>query len=290
MTLATLLDGKALATEVRAEIALRAAHFRERHGRAAGLSVVLVGDDAGSLVYTRSKEKAAREAGFDGHLHHLGGATTEAELLAVVKRLNADPLVDGILVQMPLPGGIRSEAVLEAIDPAKDVDGFHPHNVGRLATGRPWLVPCTPLGCLRLIEKAGVTLPGVRAVVVGRSTLVGRPMAQLLLANDATVSVAHRQTRDLPGLCRQAEVLVVAAGQAGLVRGDWVAPGAVVIDVGINRNADGKLVGDVAFDEVVGHARAITPVPGGVGPMTIAMLLDNTLRAAETRLLASLTG
>ncbi|RYE87244.1 MAG: bifunctional methylenetetrahydrofolate dehydrogenase/methenyltetrahydrofolate cyclohydrolase FolD [Myxococcales bacterium] len=284
---ARLIDGKAIAAEVRADVARQAAAFRSSHGRPAGLAVVLVGEDAASQVYTRSKEKAALEAGLDGHLHRLPVTTSEADLLALVRRLNDDDGVDGILVQMPLPAHIRAAAVIEAIDPRKDVDGFHPVNAGRLASGHPTLVPCTPLGCLHLLTTTGVTLAGARAVVLGRSAIVGRPMAQLLIGQDATVTVAHSRSRDLPALCREADVLVVAVGRAAMVRGDWVRPGAVVIDVGINRNAEGKLVGDVDFDEASAHAAAITPVPGGVGPMTIAMLLANTLTAAGARLAAA---
>jgi methylenetetrahydrofolate dehydrogenase (NADP+)/methenyltetrahydrofolate cyclohydrolase len=279
----TILDGKAIGATVREEVKQGAASFAAEHGRPPGLSVVLVGEDPASVVYTRNKEKAAKEAGIAGELHRLPAATTEAELLALLRRLNEDRAVDGILVQLPLPRQIRAEAVLDAIDPAKDVDGFHPVNAGLLASGRPGLVPCTPLGCMRLLREAGVALRGARAVVVGRSNIVGKPMAQLLLAESATVTIAHSQTRDLPSLCREADVLVAAVGRARMIQGDWVKEGAAVIDVGINRDADGKLVGDVDFPGAEARAGFITPVPGGVGPMTIATLLANTLAAARRR-------
>lgn len=276
---ATILDGKALAARRRAALAERVAGL----GFRPGLRVVRVGDDPASGVYVRNKDRAAKEAGFDSATLQLPEATTEAELLALVRRLNDDPAVDGILVQLPLPAHIRTDAVLDAVDPGKDVDGFHPVNQGALALGRPGLVPCTPRGVMLLLEEAKVSLSGARAVVVGRSTIVGKPVAALLLAANATVTVAHSRTRDLASECRRAEIIVAAVGRAQLVRGDWVANEATVIDVGINRGADGKLVGDVAFGEVVGHAGAITPVPGGVGPMTIACLLENTLQAALGR-------
>ena len=276
---ATILDGKALAARRRAALAERVAGL----GFRPGLRVVRVGDDPASGVYVRNKDRAAKEAGFDSATLQLPEETTEAELLALVRRLNDDPAVDGILVQLPLPAHIRTDAVLDAIDPGKDVDGFHPVNQGALALGRSGLVPCTPRGVMLLLEEAKVSLSGARAVVVGRSTIVGKPVAALLLAANATVTVAHSRTRDLASECRRAEIIVAAVGRAQLVRGDWVANGATVIDVGINRGADGKLVGDVAFGEVVGHAGAVTPVPGGVGPMTIACLLENTLEAALAR-------
>jgi methylenetetrahydrofolate dehydrogenase (NADP+)/methenyltetrahydrofolate cyclohydrolase len=219
--------------------------------------------------------------------HALPAETSEADLLNLVAALNADPAVDGILVQLPLPPQVRAQAVIETIDPAKDVDGFHPVNAGRLASGLPGLVPCTPRGCLALIAAAGVRPAGARALVIGRSTIVGRPVAQLLLGADATVTIAHSRSRDLPGLAREADILVAAVGRPEMVRGDWIRPGAVVIDVGINRLADGRLVGDVAFAEAAAVAGAITPVPGGVGPMTIACLLENTLIAAEARAAAA---
>ncbi len=276
---ARILDGKALGARLRADLAARIATLPFKPG----LRVVRVGEDPASGVYVRNKDRAAAEAGFDSATIHLPETTTEADLLAEITRLNADPAVDGILVQLPLPAHIRAEAAIAAVDPRKDVDGFHPLNAGRLAAGEPGLVPCTPRGVMHLLAEAGVTLRGARALVLGRSQIVGRPMAQLLLGADCTVTIAHSRTRDLPAECRRAEILVAAAGRAEMVRGDWIAPGAVVIDVGINRLADGKLVGDVAYAEAVGHAGAITPVPGGVGPMTIACLLENTLEAALAR-------
>ena len=284
-----LLDGSKLAETVRAEIRDQVTAFVARHGRAPGIHVVLVGDDPASQVYTRSKEKASNEVGMVGRLHTLPATTTQVELLAVLALLNSDDAVDGILVQLPLPKHLDSLAILDAIRPDKDVDGFHPINVGLLASGRPGLVPCTPLGCMRLLATSGVPLRGAHAVVLGRSNIVGKPVAQLLLAEDATVTLAHSKTPDLPALCRTADVLVAAVGRPEMVRGEWVKSGAVVIDVGINRVAlpgrEGKtrLVGDVCFDEAKERARAITPVPKGVGPMTIAYLLSNTLRAAERR-------
>ena len=276
---ARILDGKALGARLRAGLAARIATLPFKPG----LRVVRVGEDPASGVYVRNKDRAAAEAGFDSATIHLPETTTEADLLAEIARLNADPAVDGILVQLPLPAHIRAEAAIAAVDPRKDVDGFHPLNAGRLAAGEPGLVPCTPRGVMHLLAEAGVTLRGARALVLGRSQIVGRPMAQLLLGADCTVTIAHSRTRDLPAECRRAEILVAAAGRAEMVRGDWIAPGAVVIDVGINRLPDGKLVGDVAYAEALGHAGAITPVPGGVGPMTIACLLENTLEAALAR-------
>lgn len=276
---ARILDGKALGARLRAGLGPRIAGL----GFKPGLRVVRVGEDPASGVYVRNKDRAALEAGFDSATIHLPEATSQAMLLAEIARLNADPAVDGILVQLPLPAHIRAEAAIAAVDPAKDVDGFHPLNAGRLAAGQKGLVPCTPKGVMHLLAEAGVTLQGARAVVLGRSQIVGRPMAQLLLGADCTVTIAHSRTRDLPAECRRAEILIAAAGQAEMVRGDWISPGAVVIDVGINRLADGRLTGDVAFQEALGHAGAITPVPGGVGPMTIACLLENTLEAALAR-------
>jgi methylenetetrahydrofolate dehydrogenase (NADP+) / methenyltetrahydrofolate cyclohydrolase len=276
---ARILDGKALGARLRAGLAARIAGLPFKPG----LRVVRVGEDPASGVYVRNKDRAAAEAGFDSATIHLPETTTEADLLAEIARLNADPAVDGILVQLPLPAHIRAEAAIAAVDPRKDVDGFHQLNAGRLAAGEPGLVPCTPRGVMHLLAEAGVALRGARALVLGRSQIVGRPMAQLLLGADCTVTIAHSRTRDLPAECRRAEILVAAAGRAEMVRGDWIAPGAVVIDVGINRLADGKLVGDVAYAEAMGHAGAITPVPGGVGPMTIACLLENTLEAALAR-------
>jgi methylenetetrahydrofolate dehydrogenase (NADP+)/methenyltetrahydrofolate cyclohydrolase len=276
---ARILDGKALAERLRAALGARIAALPFRPG----LRVVRVGDDPASGVYVRNKDRAAAAAGFDSATLHLPAETTEPALLAAIAALNADPAVDGILVQLPLPVHIRAEAAIAAVDPAKDVDGFHPLNAGRLAAGQPALVPCTPRGVMHLLAEAGVALPGARALVLGRSQIVGRPMVQLLLAADCTVTVAHSRTRDLAAECRRAEVLVAAVGRPEMVRGDWIAPGAIVIDVGINRAADGRLLGDVAFAEALPHAGAITPVPGGVGPMTIACLLENTLEAALSR-------
>jgi methylenetetrahydrofolate dehydrogenase (NADP+)/methenyltetrahydrofolate cyclohydrolase len=276
---ARLIDGKAVAAELRRGIAARVATLPFRPG----LRVVRVGDDPASGVYVRNKDKAAQEVGFDSATLHLPATTTEAELLAVVARLNADPAVDGILVQLPLPPQIRADVVISAVAPEKDADGFHPLNAGRLASGQAGLVPCTPKGVMHLLRAAGASLAGARAVVLGRSNIVGRPMAQLLLAADCTVTIVHSRTRDLAAECRRAEILVAAVGRPEMVRGDWVAEGATVIDVGINRLPDGRLVGDVDFAAASRHAEAITPVPGGVGPMTIACLLENTLEAAIAR-------
>ena len=276
---ARMLDGKAIAARVRAGLKARVATLAYRPG----LRVVRVGDDPASGVYVRNKDKAATEAGFDSATIQLPAETTESELLATIARLNADPAVDGILVQLPLPAQIRTEAAITAVDPAKDVDGFHPLNAGRLAAGQPGLVPCTPRGVMHILADAGVALRGARAVVLGRSQIVGRPMAQLLLGADCTVTIAHSRTKDLAAECRRAEILVAAVGRPEMGRGDWIAPGAVVVDVGINRRPDGRLVGDVAFAEAAAVAGAITPVPGGVGPMTIACLLENTLDAAVAR-------
>jgi methylenetetrahydrofolate dehydrogenase (NADP+)/methenyltetrahydrofolate cyclohydrolase len=274
-----LLDGKAIGARLRAGLAERVAGL----GFRPGLRVVRVGDDPASVVYVRSKDRAAKEAGYDSETILLPDDVAEAELLAVVRRLNADPAVDGILVQLPLPKHINPQKVLEAVDPDKDVDGFHPVNAGRLAAGLPGLVPCTPKGVMHLLAEAGVKLSGARAVVLGRSAIVGRPMGALLLAADATVTMLHSRSRDIAEECRRAEVLVAAVGRAGMVKGDWVAPGAVVVDVGINRLPNGKLAGDVEFEAARERAGWITPVPGGVGPMTIACLLENTLDAALAR-------
>ncbi len=276
---ARIIDGRAVAQALRESVASRVAAL----GYRPGLVVVLVGDDPASAVYVRSKDRAAAAAGIAARTIRLPATTTERELLATVSGLNADPEVDAILVQLPLPAPIRARAVIEAIDPAKDVDGFHPVNVGRLHDGLPTLAPCTPLGVMKLLEATGVATRGARALVLGRSAIVGKPMAALLTAADATVTVAHSRTRDLPAECRRADILVAAAGRAEMVRGDWIMPGAVVIDVGINRLDDGRLVGDVAYAEAAEIAGALTPVPGGVGPMTIACLLENTLRAALAR-------
>lgn len=281
---ARLLDGKAAAAGLRSEIAARVAVA----GFTPGLAVILLGEDPASSVYVRTKDRAAREAGIDARTIRLPAETSQAELLGRIQVLNDDPAIDGILVQLPLPKGPGSkgfdqQAVLEAIDPAKDVDGFHPMNVGHLADGRPSLVPCTPLGVMKLLRANGIQLSGARALVLGRSSIVGRPMASLLLAADATVTIAHSRTRDLPAECRRADIVVAAIGKAETVLGDWIKPHATVIDVGINRLPDGRLVGDVAFEACAAVAGAITPVPGGVGPMTVACLLENTLTAALRR-------
>lgn len=276
---ARIIDGKAVAAALRARLRAQIAGL----GFQPALAVVLVGDDPASAVYVGSKDRAAREAGIAVQTIRRPAATPEAALLADIARLNADPAVDGILVQLPLPSPIRTQAVVEAVDPAKDVDGFHPLNIGRLAAGAPFLVPCTPLGIMRLLEAGGSRLAGARALVIGRSAIVGRPLVGLLLQADATVTVAHSHTRDLAAECRRAEIVVAAVGKPELVRGDWIRPGATVIDVGVNRKPDGRLVGDVAFAECAAVAGAITPVPGGVGPMTIACLLENTVTAALRR-------
>ena len=280
---ARILDGKAIAAKVRAEVAGGVQSFVARHGRTPSLHVVLVGDDPASHVYVRSKEKSSNECGMRGNVHELPASSTEDEVVALVHQLNEDPHVDGILVQLPLPAHMHASRVLDQISPAKDVDGLHPVNVGLLASGRPALVACTPRGCMRMIAEAGYALAGKRAVVVGRSNLVGKPMAQLLLAADATVTIAHSRTAELAALCREADVLVAAVGRARMVRGDWVKEGALVLDVGMNRDEAGKLCGDVDFAEARERAAWISPVPGGVGLLTVASLLENTLRAAELR-------
>ncbi len=274
-----IIDGKKLAEITRTSLAETIAKLNF----VPGLAVVLVGDDAASAVYVRNKDRAAHSVGIAARTIRLPATTQQAELLAVVAQLNADPDVDGILVQLPLPKSLDTQAVIRTIDPAKDVDGLTPTNAGLLAAGQPGLVPCTPLGVIKLLEYAGVTLRGTRALVLGRSVLVGKPVAALLTAADATVTVAHSGTRDLAVECRRAEVIVAAVGRPEMVRADWVSNQAVVIDVGINRLPDGRLVGDVATAEVAEIASAITPVPGGVGPMTIACLLENTLAAALMR-------
>jgi methylenetetrahydrofolate dehydrogenase (NADP+)/methenyltetrahydrofolate cyclohydrolase len=281
---ARIIDGQAIAAELRAIVAAEAQRLTREHGLTPGLAVVLVGENPASAVYVRSKAKQTVESGMRSFDHKLPESTSEAELLALIGKLNADPNVHGILVQLPLPPQIDAQKVLASLDPAKDVDGFHPMNAGRLATGLPALVPCTPVGCIRLAKSVHASLAGMDAVVIGRSNIVGKPLIQLLLNENATVTVAHSRTRDLPHVCRRADLVFAAVGRPEMVRGDWIKPGASVIDVGINRiaGAEGKnrLVGDVAFAEAVNVAGAITPVPGGVGPMTIACLLVNTLRAA----------
>ena len=284
---ARLIDGKASGAALRARVAEAAANLKARHGVVPGLATVLVGEDPASQVYVHSKGKASVEAGLASFEHKLPVSTSEAELLALVARLNADPAVDGILVQLPLPPQIDTLRVLDAIDPAKDVDGFHVVNTGRLWTGGKALVPCTPTGCLMLLKETIGSLAGLDAVVLGRSNIVGKPMAALLLGENCTVTLAHSRTRDLPAICRRTDILVAAVGRPEMVRGDWIKPGATVIDVGINRvpgeGEKSRLVGDVAFAEAKAVAGAITPVPGGVGPMTIACLLRNTVVAASYR-------
>ena len=280
---ARIIDGKSIAAALRARVADEVA----RLPTPPGLAVVLVGEDPASAVYVRNKGIATRETGMRSIEHRLPAETGQAELLALIARLNGDPEIDGILVQLPLPRHVDAQAVIAAIDPAKDVDGFHVVNAGLLATGGEALVPCTPRGCMILLRESGTLLAGAEAVVIGRSNIVGKPVAQLLLAADCTVTLAHSRSRDLPAICRRADIVVAAVGRPEMVRGGWIRPGATVIDVGINRigTADGRhrLVGDVAFDEAAEVAGAITPVPGGVGPMTIACLLENTLVAARRR-------
>jgi methylenetetrahydrofolate dehydrogenase (NADP+)/methenyltetrahydrofolate cyclohydrolase len=284
---AARIDGKAAGQAIRDKVATLVPEFERRTGRVPGLATVLVGEDPASAVYVRSKNRATAEARMVGFAHNLPDTTSEDELLQLVADLNADATVDGILVQLPLPRQIDATRVIETIEPGKDVDGFHPMNAGRLASGLPSLVPCTPFGCLYLLKQQLGDLTGLDAVVIGRSNIVGKPMAQLLLAENCTVTIAHSRTRDLPGAVRRADIVVAAVGRPEMVRGDWLKPGVVVIDVGINRvpapDGKGRLVGDVAFDEAAAVAGAITPVPGGVGPMTIAMLMRNTLVAAHRR-------
>ncbi len=288
---AVIIDGKAFADGLRARIADAVGTLKSDHGLIPGLGVVLLGDDPASLVYVRNKEKQTVAAGMQSFIRHMAAETTTGELLALVRDLNADDAVHGILVQLPLPEHVDAAAVLKAVDPAKDVDGFHPLNVGGLAAGdRRALAPCTPTGCLMLLKDRLGDLAGLRALVLGRSNIVGKPMAAMLLAESCTVTIAHSKTKDLEGECRRADILVAAVGRPGMVRGGWIKPGATVIDVGINRipapeKGEGKsrLAGDVNFDEAVLVAGAITPVPGGVGPMTIACLLRNTLLAACRR-------
>jgi methylenetetrahydrofolate dehydrogenase (NADP+)/methenyltetrahydrofolate cyclohydrolase len=281
---ARIIDGKALAGALRAKVAAAAQRLVAEHGVTPALVVILVGNNPASEAYVRSKARQTIEAAMSSTVHRLPETTGEAELLALVRRLNADPAVHGILVQLPLPQQIDPHKVIEAIDPAKDVDGFHPLNVGRLAAGLPALTPCTPLGCVLLAKSVHNSLAGLDAVVIGRSNIVGKPLAQLLLGENATVTIAHSKTRDLPAVSRRADIVFAAVGRPEMVRGAWIKPGATVIDVGINRVAtpDGKsrIVGDVAFSEAADVAGAITPVPGGTGPMTIACLMLNTVRAA----------
>jgi methylenetetrahydrofolate dehydrogenase (NADP+)/methenyltetrahydrofolate cyclohydrolase len=281
---AKIIDGKLIAADLRARVADEVARVKRDHGLTPGLAVVLVGNDPASEVYVRNKHKQTQAAGMASFEHVLPADVAQADLLALVAKLNADPAVHGILVQLPLPKGLNTETIVAAIDPAKDVDGLHPHNAGRLAGGLRALSPCTPLGCIILTKSVHPSLEGMDAIVIGRSNLVGRPLLQLLLNENATVTIAHSRSRNLPELCRRADLVYAAVGKAEMVRGDWLKPGATVIDVGITRvpAADGKtrLIGDVAFDEAVKVAGAVTPVPGGVGQMTVACLLVNTLRAA----------
>ena len=279
--MAQLIDGKAVAARVREQVRQDVERLKAERGFVPGLAVVRVGEDPASKVYVTGKKKAALEVGFNSWEHHLPDTTTQAELLAVVERLNADPAVHGILVQLPLPKGINAEEIISAVRPEKDVDGFHPLNAGKLSLGKPGLRPCTPFGVMRLLEEVGCNPTGKRAVVVGRSNIVGKPMALLLLQADATVTICHRKS-DLAREVGMADIVVAAVGVPELVKGEWIKPGAVVIDVGINRRADGKLVGDVEFGPASERASFITPVPGGVGPMTIAMLMRNTFIAATT--------
>lgn len=284
MTEAEIIDGKAVATALRAEIGEEVARLRREEKLTPGLAVVLVGDDPASQIYVRSKISQCEEAGMKSFTHRLPVDVREGDLLTLIRGLNRDDRVHGILVQLPLPAQVNPDAVLSAIEPEKDVDGFHPVNVGRLVTGLPGsMVPCTPQGCLRLIRSRTTDLAGLNAVVIGRSNIVGKPMALLLLAESCTVTIAHSRTRDLPALCRTADILVAAVGRPEFVRGDWIKPGGIVIDVGINRLQEAgrpRLVGDVAFAEALSIASAITPVPGGVGPLTVACLLRNTVIAA----------
>ena len=280
---AIVMDGKAVAAKVRGEVAVRAREFASKYGRRPGLAVVQVGQDPASTVYVRNKRKSSIEAEIESFAHDLPATTSQAELLELVRGLNRDPRVDGILVQMPLPKGLDSDAIMDAVDPAKDVDGFHPTNTGLLAQKRPRLRPCTPFGVIRLAKEYGINLTGLRATVVGASNIVGRPMALELLLARSTVTVCHTGTRDLESEVSRADVVVAAVGKAGFVPGEWTKPGAAVFDVGINRTADGKLVGDVVYAAAAERAGWITPVPGGLGPMTIAMLLSNAVDAAFRR-------
>jgi len=287
MARARIIDGKAIAAELRKAVAAEVEALKREKGVTPGLAVVLVGDDPASQVYVRNKARQTVEARMKSFEHKLPATTSEAQLLKLIDELNRSRDVHGILVQLPLPPQIDTRKVIEAIDPAKDVDGFHPINVGHLSAGEPALVPCTPAGCIILAKSVQPDLKGLEAVVIGRSNIVGKPVAQLLLREDCTVTIAHSRTRDLPSVVRRADLLIAAVGRPEMVRGDWIKPGAIVIDVGINRieGSEGqpRLVGDVAFNEAVEVAGAITPVPGGVGPMTIACLLKNTVGAAQSQ-------
>jgi methylenetetrahydrofolate dehydrogenase (NADP+) / methenyltetrahydrofolate cyclohydrolase len=281
--MALRIDGKLIAAKVKDEVALEALRFEKEFGRKPGLHVILVGDDPASAVYVKNKELAAHKAHISGAVHRLPADASEASVLELIASLNADETVDGLLVQFPVPPQVSQRRVLETISPEKDVDGLHAVNVGRLWSGLPALTACTPSGCVRLLEELGIPLAGSRAIVIGRSNLVGKPIAALLLAKDCTVTLAHSRTVDLPARCREADIVIAAVGRPKMVEADWVKPGATVIDVGINRLPDGTLVGDVDYDAVEKVAHAVTPVPGGVGPMTIAMLLGNTVKAAFAR-------
>ena len=280
---ATILDGKKIAAEIRQEVRLQSDHLAAQGKRRPGLAVVLVGDDPASHIYVRNKRAACEECGFISISHDMPHSTTQIELISLIERLNGDDTIDGILVQVPLPDHIDEKAVIESIDPAKDVDGFHPYNVGRLALRNPLMRPCTPYGVIRLLERYGLPAKGRHGVIVGASNLVGRPMALELLLAGATVTVCHRFTTDTRAEVERAEILVVAVGRPGLIPGEWIRPGAIVVDVGINRLPTGKLVGDVQFEQAAERAAYITPVPGGVGPMTVAILMKNTLESAVHR-------
>ena len=283
------INGKDLAAVVRGEVKVKAQRFLDEFGRKPALHVVLAGEDPASQIYVRNKKRACKRARVDSVQHLLPESTTQEDLLELIARLNGDEQVDGILVQLPLPEQIDENTIIEAIDPRKDADGFHPVNLGRLVAGQAGLVPCTPLGCMRMIAETGVSLVGKNAVVVGRSTIVGKPVAHLLLGEHATVTICHSRTMDLAGVISEADVLIAAVGRPEMIKGKWIKKGAVVIDVGINRLDDGKLVGDVEFEEAAQRAAWISPVPGGVGPMTIAYLLENTLTAAFARARAHTT-
>jgi len=280
---AQIIDGKAIAEELKREVRAGTDALAARGLRRPGLAVVMVGENPASAVYVRNKRRSCEQSGIVSVAHDLPQSTTERELLALIDRLNADPAIDGILVQLPLPPQIHADAVIERIDPSKDVDGFHPYNIGRLTQGTPLLRPCTPYGVILMLERSGIAIDGRDAVIVGRSNIVGRPMALELLMRGATITVCHSRTRDLPGRVASADLLVAAIGKAEFVPGEWVRPGAVVIDVGINRRPDGRLVGDVQYESARTRAGHITPVPGGVGPMTVAVLMKNTLEAATRR-------
>lgn len=279
-----LLDGKTLAMAVRKEVKEQTAEFVKKWGRPPALHVVLVGEDPASQIYVRNKGKACKKAGIDFDEHKLDATTTTDQLLRLVQRLSSDNRIDGVLVQMPLPDHIQADAIISAIDPQKDVDGFHPVNLGKLISGNPHLVPCTPLGCMKLLEEADVALKGKNAVVIGRSTVVGKPMAIMLLEKHATVTICHSRTEKLAHIVAEADVVVAATGQPELIKGEWIKKGAVVLDVGMNRRDDGTLLGDVEYPTAAVRAAWISPVPGGVGPMTIACLISNTVKAANARL------